>query len=208
MKSVISAHERLAALPAVFRGAELTVRFQWTSKTASHYLYLWKRRNLVAGLGGHSDVFANLVVCREPDWESALRLAMPSAVLTGVEVLRRAGWTTQIPYRPEVTVSSGEPTYQVEQFDVKARPPGWFKMLGPGMLRPGPRGVAILSPSWALAEMIRSEGWGACGLAPDDIYWDMVTDQDRAEWDVACEKLGLGAVAMNPDEDAECGRCR
>jgi hypothetical protein len=208
MKSTISAHERLASLPAVFRGAELTVRFQWTSKTASHYLYLWKRRNLVAALGGHSDVFANLVVCREPDWEGALRLAMPSAVLVGVEILRRAGWTTQIPYLAEAAVSSAEPTYRIEHFDVKPRPPGWFKMLGPGMRRPNPRGVAMLSPSWALAEMIRTEGWGVCGLAPDDIYWDVVTDQDRADWELACSTLGLGSLAMNPDDEAEYSRSR
>jgi hypothetical protein len=208
MKSTISAHERLASLPAVFRGAELTVRFQWTSKTASHYLYLWKRRNLVSALGGHSDVFANLVVCREPNWEGALRLAMPSAVLVGVEILRRAGWTTQIPYRPEAAVNSAEPTYQVDHFDVKPRPPGWFKMHAAGMRRSDSRGVAMLTPSWALAEMIRAEGWGACGLTPDDIYWDAVTDQDRVEWDEACDKLGLGCLAMNPDEVTEDSRCR
>jgi hypothetical protein len=208
MKTTISAYERLSALPAVFRGADLTVRFQWSSKTASHYLYLWKRRNLVAGLGGHSDVFANLVVSREPDWEAALRVAMPSAVLVGVEVLRRAGWTTQIPFRAEVAVSSAEPTYQVEHFDVKPRPPGWFKLLAPGMVRPSPRAPATLTASWALAEMIRSEGWGACGLAPDDIYWGQVTEQDRLEWDAACQVLGLGELAMSPDEEVEYGRCR
>lgn len=208
MKSTISAYERLGTLPPVFRGTDLTVRFQWSSKTASHYLYLWKRRNLVAGLGGHSDVFANLVVSREPDWEAALRLAMPSAVLVGVEVLRRAGWTTQIPYRPEVAASSAESIYQVEYFDVKPRPPGWFKLLAPGVVRPNPRGPATLSPSWALAEMIRSEGWGACGLAPDDVYWDEVTEQDRVEWNAACQALGLGEQAMNPDEEVEYGRCR
>jgi len=208
MKTTISAHERLAALPAVFRGTDLTVRFQWSSKTASHYLYLWKRRNLVAGLGGHSDVFANLVVSRQPDWEAALRMAMPSAVLVGVEILRRAGWTTQIPFLAEVAVNSVEPIYQVEHFEVKPRPPGWFKLLAPGMLRPNPRGPAMLSASWALAEMIRSEGWGGCGLAPDDIYWDEVTEQDRAEWDAACHVLGMGELAMNPDEEVEYGRCR
>ena len=205
MKSTVSAYERLGALPAVFRGADLTVRFQWSSKTASHYLYLWKRRNLVASLGGHSDVFANLVVSREPDWEAALRVAMPSAVLVGVEVLRRAGWTTQIPFRPEVAVNSAEPTYRVEHFDVKPRPPGWFKVLAPGLLRPNPRGPATLSPSWALAKMIRSEGWEACGVAPDDIYWDEVTESDRAEWAAACEVLGMSDLAMNPDEELD--RC-
>jgi len=208
VRRTVSAYERLGALPAVFRGTDLTVRFQWSSKTASHYLYLWKKRGLVAGLGGHSDVFANMVLSREPDWEAALRLAMPSAVLVGVDVLRRAGWTTQIPFQPSVAVNSAEATYQVDYFQVVARPPGWFKLLAPGMYRPEHRGVAALSPSWALAEMIRSEGWGACGLTPDDIYWDQVTDQDRMEWTAACEQLGLGDVAMNPDEDAECGRCR
>lgn len=208
MKSTVSAYERLGALPPVFRGAELTVRFQWTSKTASHYLYLWKRRGLVESLGGHSDVFANLVVCREPDWEAALRLAMPSAVLTGVEVLRRAGWTTQIPFRPEVTVNSAEPVYQVEHFDVKPRPPGWFKLLAPGISRSPARGPSTLSPGWALAEMVRSEGWGACGLTPDDIYWDEVNDQDRADWAQACKQLGLGEIAMNPDEDGDHSRSR
>lgn len=208
MKTTVSAYERLGQLPAVFRGAELTVRFQWTSKTASHYLYLWKKRGLVTGMGGHSDVFANLVASREPDWEGALRLAMPSAVMLGVEILRRAGWTTQIPYRPEVAVNSAEPTYQVDHFDVKPRPPGWFKLLAPGMLRPDPKGVAMLSPGWALAEMIRSEGWGACGLTPDDVYWDEVTEQDCAEWAAACEKLGMGELAINPDAELECGRCR
>lgn len=208
MKKTISAHERLASLPAVFRGADLTVRFQWSSKTASHYLYLWKRRGLVASLGGHSDVFANLVVGREPNWEAALRLAMPSAVLVGVEILRRAGWTTQIPYCPEVAVNSAEPTYQVEHFDVKSRPPGWFKLLGPGMTRPEGQGVALLSPSWALAEMLRSDGWGACGLAPDDIYWDEVTESDRVEWAAACEALGMVNLEMNPDMEGDCGRCR
>lgn len=208
MRSSISAYERLAALPAVFRGTDLTVRFQWTSKTASHYLYLWKKRGLVSGLGGHSDVFANLVVSREADWEAGLRLAMPSAVRVGVDVLRRAGWTTQIPFLPSVAVNNAEATYQVDHFHVVPRPPGWFKVLAPGIQRPDPRGLAALAPSWALAEMIRSEGWGACGLAPDDIYWDQVTDQDRIEWEAACDQLGLGDLAMNPDEEAECGRCR
>ena len=105
----ISAIERLRELPPVFRGANLTIRFRWDSKTASQYLYLWKRRNLVKGLGGHSDVFANLLIAQYPDWEKALLMAMPSAVVVGVEVLRRAGWSTQIPQRPNVAVTRSIP---------------------------------------------------------------------------------------------------
>ena len=65
----LSAFERLRDLPALFRGGDLTRRFGWTSKTASQYLYLWKRRGLVQSLGGHSDVYANLLTDRHPDWE-------------------------------------------------------------------------------------------------------------------------------------------
>ncbi len=96
----VSAIERLQSLPPLFRGADLTVRFQWTSKTASQYLYLWKRRKLVQELGGHSDVFANMLMTRQPNWEQALLLAMPSALLVGVEALRQAGWVTQVQHNP------------------------------------------------------------------------------------------------------------
>ena len=102
MSKQISAIDRLRELPTLFRGAHLTTRFRWDSKTASQYLYLWKRRNLVQGLGGHSDVFANLLFepfPQYPNWEKALLMTMPSAVIVSVEVLRRVGWTTQIPIR-------------------------------------------------------------------------------------------------------------
>jgi hypothetical protein len=51
MSTTTSAIERLQGLPQIFRGADLTVRFAWSSKTASQYLYLWKKRGLVSSLG-------------------------------------------------------------------------------------------------------------------------------------------------------------
>ena len=87
----VSSIQRLLSLPALFSGRDLAVRFQWTSKAASQYLYLWKKRGLVQPLGGHSDVFANTLVQPQPDWESALRLTMPSAVVVRIEALRRGG---------------------------------------------------------------------------------------------------------------------
>jgi hypothetical protein len=88
-RSQVSAFERLRDLPS-FRGGDLTRRFGWTSKTASQYPYLWKRRGLAQRLGGHSDVYANLLASRHSDWEGAVVMAMPSAVLVGIEALRRA----------------------------------------------------------------------------------------------------------------------
>lgn len=188
MRKQISAIERLRDLPAVFRGADLTTRFQWDSKNASQYLYLWKRRRLVQGLGGHSDVFANLLVTQYPDWEKALLMAMPSAVIIGVEVLRRVGWTTQIPDRPNVVVNAKHPVFSTKIYEIEARDLTWFAMVAPGIRRDG--GVATLAPAWALADMLKVEGWGKCGLWPDDLDLE-VTAQDEAEWRAACLAFGM-----------------
>ena len=132
-RTQVSAFERLRDLPALFRGGDLTRRFGWTSKTASQYVYLWKRRGLVQGLGGHSDAYANLLASRHPDWEGAVVMAMPSAGLVGIEALRRAGWTTQLVQRPTVAVKSGHLMFQTEHFDVVNRDPHWFDHVAPGI---------------------------------------------------------------------------
>ncbi len=180
-----SALQRLQSLPSVFSGRDLTLRFQWTSKNASQYLYLWGRRGLVQALGGHSDTFANLVVQPRPDWEACLRRAMPSALIVGIEALRRAAWVTQIPARPEVAVDAAMPVYTVDHFTVLARSGRWFEASAKGV-----QGGA-LAPAWALADMLSREGWGVCGLMSDDIEWDRVSARDRRQWSAACKAYGL-----------------
>ena len=188
MNKQISAIERLRDLPPVFRGADLTTRFQWDSKTASQYLYLWKRRNLVQALGGHSDVFANVLIAQYPNWEKALLMAMPSAVVIGVEVLRSAGWTTQIPNRPNVAVNAKHPVFNTHAYAIEPRDLAWFATVAPGIRRDG--ALPSLAPGWALAEMLKNEGWGTCGLWPDDLDLD-VTAQDEADWRKACFAFGM-----------------
>ena len=183
MRKQISAIERLRELPPLFRGADLTTRFQWDSKTVSQYLYLWKNRNLVQSLGGHSDVFANVLTSANPNWEKALLMAMPSAVIIGIEVLRRAGWTTQIPTRPCVAVNPKHPVFNTDWFDVQARPLSWFVTVAAGIIQEG--ALPMLAPAWALADMLKQDGWGKCGLWPDDL--DLVENaQDQADWQAAC----------------------
>lgn len=181
----ISSIQRLLSLPALFSGRDLTVRFQWTSKAASQYLYLWKKRGLVKPLGGHSDVFANTLVQPQPDWDAALRLAMPSAVVVGIEALRRAGWTTQVPHLPEVVVQAGGPRYAIEHFTVKPKPAPWFEDSRPGIQD------HCLSPAWALADMLNGAGWRDTGLQPDDIDWDRVRARDQSQFAAACRVYGL-----------------
>lgn len=192
----VSAIERLQSLPPLFRGADLTVRFQWTSKTASQYLYLWKRRKLVEELGGHSDVFANMLMTREPNWEQALLLAMPSALLIGVDALRQAGWTTQILQRPAIAVDARQSLFSVTRFEVVARGPKWFDAVQPGVVRESRDALPRLAPAWALADLMQGGPWGSFGLWPDDIEWHMVTPADEAQWQAACAALALPPLPL------------
>ncbi len=196
MRQRTSAIARLQDLPPVFRGSDLTVRFQWTSKTASQYIYLWKRRGLVQGLGGHSDVYLNLLKQPTPAWETALLEAMPSAVIIGIEALRQAGWTTQVPHRPTVAVNAGQSVFSVEHFEVLRRNPKWFETVRTGIQGDRSLGLPVLSPAWALADMLRSHPWGECGLWPDDIDWDQVEDRDEVTWQSACAALDLPPVPL------------
>lgn len=188
----------LESLPWVFHVADLTLRLGWKPRFALQELYRWNRQGLVRGLGGQNGVFANLVVSEYPDWEMGLRMVMPSAVISGLEVLRRAGWITQIPYLITVTVSAAQRVYQVDKFEVNVQGPEWFDEMAAGMR--GGEGVALpsLAPAWALADLVRREGWCDCGVGPDDVYWDWVTVSDQNDWSDACAALGLGKLPMNP----------
>jgi hypothetical protein len=192
----ISAFERLRDLPALFRGGDLTRRFGWSSKSASQYLYLWKRRGLVESLGGHSDVYANLLASRHPDWERAVTMAMPSAVLVGIEVLRRAGWTTQLPPRPTVAIKAGHAVFKTDRFDVATRTPRWFDQVAPGILGESPHELRALRPAWALADHLKDGGWERGGLSPDDIEWSQISRAHERDWREACAALQLPRIAL------------
>jgi hypothetical protein len=190
--------DALERLPSVFHVADLTLRLGWKPQLAQKQLYYWRRQDLVSGLGGQSGVYVNLVASRYPDWEMGLRIVMPTAVVSGLEVLRRAGWITQIPYLITVTVSAAHTVYEVNKFDVNVQAPAWFDAVAAGM-RSG-EGVALpsLAPAWALADLVLREGWCDCGVGPDDIYWDLVTISDECDWMDACAALGLGKLPMKP----------
>lgn len=198
----LSAIDRLRSLPQIFRGGDLTVRFQWESRRASHYLYLWKKRGLVEPLGGHSDVFANLLLNSDPDWEKALQMAMPSAVIIGIEALRRAGWTTQVPSRPEVAVDAAGPLFSTDLFVIKPRASSWFKAVHDGLGDDPTMGPPVLSPAWALADLLREQEWGDFGLWPDDIEWDEITAVDEESWRRAVTAFGQEMPALQDMREA------
>ena len=192
----VSALQRLQSLPDIFRGADLTVRFGWTSKTASQYLYLWKQRKLVGELGGHSDIFTNLVTCRSPDWETVLPLAMPSSVIIGLEALRREGWITHIPTRPTVAVNTSEKVFKTDCFEVVKKPQLWFDQTRAARKNHDKRVLTWLPAAWALADLLKNGQWGEFGLWPDDIDWTLATPETHHAWEAACQAVKLKHVPL------------
>ncbi|GAB3468257.1 hypothetical protein GCM10027321_36520 [Massilia terrae] len=126
-------------------------------------------------------------------------MIMPSTVVMGIEALRRAGWITQIPYLSTVAVDAAERVFDVERFSVLALPTEWFRQMAPGIQGGEAGSLKCVKPAWALADLIKREGWCDCGVGPDDIYWDDVTQQDEEDWATARVTLGLAEHSMNPD---------
>lgn len=180
----------LEALPAVFSRSFLEQRLP--ADQAAELLARWLDSAHVEALGGRSDVFANRHMAAHADWDSAVRLAAPSAVIAGTEALRRAGWITQIPQRPEVAVPAVEAALLrgVDRFDVLVRPDAWFTTVFHAL--PESESVApTLPPAWALADLLATEGWGRSGVAPADLSFDEVGEKDRSQWRDACSAWGL-----------------
>lgn len=148
-----SAIERLSAIPEVFTGGDLTTLFGWKSAIASSYLANWRKSGLIRSLGGRSDVHMNLVRNRQVNPEAALRRAFPHAIKVGVDVLREAGWTTQIPTVPEVAVPSARALYAVQDFELTTRTAKWYLLVAPGVVTVE-QGINQLKPAWALADML------------------------------------------------------
>ncbi|MEO8838125.1 MAG: hypothetical protein ABI351_05390 [Herbaspirillum sp.] len=116
-------------------------------------------------------------------------LACPSATVIGMECLRRAEWTTQIPARPTVAISANGPQYTIEPFVQEPRPEVWYRAIRLARTMSDPV-MPFLPPAWALADILLSPGSQILMPAPDDIEWDAVESKDRNQWIKACKMIG------------------
>ncbi len=194
-RTYISAVQRLAALPEVFTGGDLTVLFGWKSALCSNYLAQWRKAGLVQSLGGRSDVHMNLVVNRQANPELALARAYPQAIKVGLDVLREAGWTTQIPSAIDVAVPAGSSLHGLEGFALSNRTASWFSRVIQGTDKVA-QGINRLHPAWALADMLAraqdSRVRNAWLLDPEDI--DLHSARNTKS--IA---LALAAFSLEPD---------
>lgn len=133
-----------------------------------------------------------------PDFgdEKHLLSHFPCAVIVGVEALRRAGWTTQIPTRAEVAVDISESVLPLDQFILEQRQPGWFASVQEHLVGDRNLGLPWLAPAWALADMLHRQSWGNCGLWPDDIEWNAISATDEADWCAASEAFELPTSSL------------
>lgn len=200
MGSYTSAFSRLGQLPAIFTGTDINMLFGWSSAISASYVAQWRKKEMIKALGGRSGVYFNLVVQREVDWEEGLRRVYPRAVKVGIDVLREAGWTTQIPARPEVAIPDDCAAYDIEAFDLQPRGRRWFDQVGPGVVNDG-AGMLRLRPEWALADMIyRGKDHRyktAWMLAPDDLELDEAAESPQMA--AALEAMGLSAEDVTED---------
>jgi hypothetical protein len=149
----MSARDRLLQLGEVFTGSELTILFGWSSPIASTYLAQWRKAGLVRSLGSRSDVHMNLLTNLHGNSHLALRRIYPNAVLMGIDVLRMAGWTTQIPARSDVAIGPQGELYQLDDFLLHKRSERWFTLVRPRVVKVD-QGIDQLQPEWALADMV------------------------------------------------------
>lgn len=205
MATYVSAIQRLRELPVVFSGRELSVRWGWSSSQTSNYLVAWQRAQHVRALGGHSDVYMNLVVQPLANTEQALRFALPQAVFVGAHVLREAGWTTQIVQRPQVAVPAAGPRWTLRDYELSPRSGNWFSRCHAAIDR-HPQAVSRLDAGWALVDMI-DRAVSACGrrgaarvadawlLAPDDL--DLEQARSHGATEIALQAFGLAAGLLS-----------
>jgi hypothetical protein len=193
----LSAINRLNALPEVFTGGELAVLFGWKSGICSTYLASWRKAGLVKSLGGKSDVHMNLLRNPKGDPERALRRAYPQAVKVGMDVLREAGWTTQIPSVIDVAVPSGSTLHKLPGFALSTRTAKWFKSVAPGTERAA-QSIDRLQPAWALADMLARARDARVhdALLPDPDDLDLAAINESKQLLPALQALGLSPESI------------
>jgi hypothetical protein len=194
-RTYTSALSRLAALPEVFTGSDLTVLLGWKSGICSSYLAQWRKAGLIKSLGGRSDVHMNLVRNRQVNPELALRRVFPQCVKVGVDILREEGWTTQIASSIDVAVPTASSLYDLPSFTLSKRTAKWFQRVAPGTDKVQ-QGIDRLQPAWALADMLAraqdARVRNAWLLDPEDLDLESVR-RDK--------KIGLALQAFGLEMD-------
>ncbi len=181
----------LRDLPPVFDLSTFSRLVDVERDVAKTYLSRWSKSGLVIPAGPRAGIYYNAVAV--PDASDrfaarALRMAYPSALVTGETVLHRAGWTTQIPHASVVAVLERRSYVRIDGFEIRGRTRDWYVAARAACGRePDPDGLPSVTPAFALADgFAHEDGWRP---DPDDL------DVDDDAWpDVVAAFGSLGAA--------------
>jgi len=132
-----SSFDRLRNLPPVFSVSEFA--FENTDLSESAYNMTLKRMvdaGMIQSAGYRLGLFYNLVA--DPHAPSShgfevVKRVYPSAVIIGKQALMEAGWSTQIPDKPDVAVYTGGTPQRIKSitgFNLVNRTKDWYAGLG------------------------------------------------------------------------------
>jgi hypothetical protein len=165
--------QRLPQLPVVFSTADAAALFSDLDASGRRVmLNRWKELGLIRPAGPRSKLYYNLML--QSDWQAVLSIAVcrayPSATLIGPNVLRRAGWTTQIARDLHVAVLKARTYARLDGVQIHPRSHTWYEEKGQfGISMEGLPSITAEQALWDSLEH-RHEIW--CP-DPDDL--------DRAE---------------------------
>lgn len=129
--------------------------------------------------------------------ETMLKRVSWSAVIIGVEALRRAAWATPVHYIWDIAMHEDEELPIASHFYFNQRPRRWYEQIVEhgASLRESENLLFYLKPAWALADALAymRTGHRFCSLDPDDIQPVDVTDEEKRDWRAACAAFGLDA---------------
>jgi len=158
------AHGRLLQLPDVFSVADMARLLDMERFDATRYLRAWRLRGLVVPLGGRSAVYMNRVRVADPvdyaaQWERALLKAMPSALVSCVELAAGHAREARAMLRRLVLVSDAHEYFEIDDAVVLKRPAAWIDRLRrSGLACVDRSGLPRLRPGAALADLSLHDG--------------------------------------------------
>ena len=183
-----SSRDYLLNLPEVFTVSDLKRKLNFSDAVARVYLSRWHLSNYIKPWAPHSGMYFNLILNRNADkdyFSNAVLKRYPQSMLIGPQIIRAAGWITQIsntyslalnvrPTRGSTLKGSGYPEPEGVSFEYRDRL--WWKAALANRSDIPERelkqfGFNAVSPGFALVDMWknRQSEWFP---DPDDLYLD------------------------------------
>ncbi|WP_432263553.1 hypothetical protein [Cupriavidus sp. TMH.W2] len=129
----MNSFKTLGRMPAVFSLRDISKLLDRDHAAVKATVARWKDQGMVKAAGQRLGLYYNLV--RHPNWEEnralAVKMAYPSAVVIGPNVLHRHGWITQIPQALAIAVLNDGSHPSMDGVELFKRSMRWYRKFSP-----------------------------------------------------------------------------